>query len=68
MPEYAGYTGQKSIDWLSLAKGIKGDIDQGLKAREERKAADQKLFTDASKNLSSWEGTQDKSLNTVVLG
>lgn len=68
MPEYAGYTGQKSIDWLSLAKGIKGDIDQGLKAREERKAADQKLFTDASKNLSSWEGTQDKSFNTVVLG
>ena len=68
MPEYAGYTGQKSIDWLSLAKGIKGDIDQGLKAREERKTADQKLFTDASKNLSSWEGTQDKSFNTVVLG
>lgn len=68
MPEYAGYTGQKSIDWLSLAKGIKGDIDQGLKAREERKAADEKLFTDASKNLNSWESTQDKSFNTVVLG
>ena len=68
MLEYAGYTGQKSIDWLSLAKGIKGDIDQGLKAREERKAADEKLFTDASKNLNSWESTQDKSFNTVVLG
>ena len=68
MPEYAGYIPQKSIDWLSLAKGIKGDIDQGLKAREERKAADQKLFTDASKNLGSWEGTQNKSFNTVVLG
>ena len=68
MPEYAGYIPQKSIDWLSLAKGIKGDIDQGLKAREERKAADQKLLTDASKNISSWEGTQNKSFNTVVLG
>ena len=41
MAEYAGYIPGKSIDWLSLAKGVKADIDQGLKAREERKAADE---------------------------
>jgi hypothetical protein len=68
MPEYAGYQKRETIDWSSIGKEIGGAVDQGLKAREERKAADQKLFTDASKNLSSWEGTQDKSFNTVVLG
>ena len=68
MPEYAGYQSRKTIDWSSIGKEIGGAVDQGLKAREERKAADQKLFTDASKNLGSWEGTQNKSFNTVVLG
>lgn len=68
MPEYAGYQSRKTIDWSSIGKEIGGAVDQGLKAREERKAADQKLLTDASKNLGSWEGTQNKSFNTVVLG
>jgi hypothetical protein len=68
MPEYSGYQSRKTIDWSSIGKEIGGAVDQGLKAREERKAADQKLFTDASKNLGSWEGTQNKSFNTVVLG
>lgn len=68
MPEYAGYQSRKTVDWSSIGKEIGGAVDQGLKAREERKVADQKLFTDASKNLGSWEGTQNKSFNTVVLG
>jgi hypothetical protein len=67
MAEYAGYIPGKSIDWLSLAKGVKTDIDQGLKAREERKAADEKLVTDVSSKLRSWESTQNKSFNEVVL-
>lgn len=67
MPEYAGYIAQESIDWLSIGKEISKSVDQGLKAREERKAADQKLLTDAGKNLSSWETTQNKSFDTVVL-
>ena len=67
MPEYAGYKPVEAIDWLSLAKGVKTDIDQGLKAREERKAADEKLSTDVSSKLRSWESTQNKSFNEVVL-
>ena len=67
MPEYAGYRPVEAIDWLSLAKGVKTDIDQGLKAREERKAADQKLSTDVTSKLRSWESTQNKSFNEVVL-
>lgn len=67
MAEYAGYIPGKSIDWLSLAKRVKTDIDQGLKAREERKAADEKLVTDVSSKLRSWESTQNKSFNEVVL-
>ena len=68
MPEYAGYIPGESIDWLSLAKGVKADIDQGLKAREERKAADEKLVTDVTSRLKTWESTQNKSFNEVVLG
>ena len=67
MQEYAGYIPGRAIDFLSLAKGIKTDIDQGLKAREERKAADEKLVTDVSSKLRSWESTQNKSFNEVVL-
>jgi hypothetical protein len=63
MQEYAGYIPGKSIDWLSLAKGVKTDIDQGLKAREERKAADEKLFTDIGNRLNSWESTQSQPFN-----
>lgn len=68
MPEYAGYQKRESVDWLSLAKGVKVDIDQGLKAREERKAADEKLVTDVTSKLKTWESTQNKSFNEVVLG
>ena len=67
MPEYAGYQSRKTVDWNSIGKEISTTVDQGLKAREERKAADQKLLTDAGKNLSSWETTQNKSFDTVVL-
>ena len=67
MQEYAGYIPGRAIDFLSLAKGVKTDIDQGLKAREERKAADEKLVTDVSSKLRSWESTQNKSFNEVVL-
>lgn len=66
MPEYAGYRPIESVDWLSLAKGVKADIDQGLKAREERKAADEKLVTDVTSKLKEWESTQNKSFNEVV--
>jgi hypothetical protein len=68
MAEYAGYIPGQSIDWLSLAKGVKADIDQGLKAREERKAADQKLVTDVASKLKGWESTQNKAFNQVVFG
>jgi len=67
MLEYAGYQSRKTVDWNSIGKEISTTVDQGLKAREERKAADQKLLTDAGKNLSSWETTQNKSFDTVVL-
>lgn len=68
MAEYAGYIPGKSIDWLSLAKGVKTDIDQGLKVREEKKAEDQKLFTDVTTRLKQWESTQNKAFNEVVFG
>lgn len=68
MAEYAGYIPGQSIDWLSLAKGVKADIDQGLKAREEKKAADQKLVTDVTSKLKGWESTQNKAFNQVVFG
>lgn len=68
MAEYAGYIAGKSIDWLSLAKGVKTDIDQGLKIREEKKAADQKLVTDVTSKLKEWESTQNKAFNQVVFG
>ena len=67
MPEYAGYQSRKTVDWNSIGKEISTSVDQGLKAREERKAADQKLLTDAGKNLSSWESTQNKSFDNVIL-
>lgn len=68
MIEYAGYIPGKSIDWLSLAKGVKTDIDQGLKVREEKKAEDQKLVTDVTTRLKQWESTQNKAFNEVVFG
>lgn len=68
MPEYAGYQKRDTIDWSALGKEIGSAVDQGLRAREERKAADQKLFQDSSSKLNSWESTQNKSFNTVVLG
>ncbi len=68
MAEYAGYIPGQSIDWLSLAKGVKTDIDQGLKAREEKKAADQKLVTDVASKIKGWESTQNKAFNEVVFG
>jgi hypothetical protein len=67
MPEYSGYQSRKTVDWNSIGKEISTSVDQGLKAREERKAADQKLLTDAGKNLSSWESTQNKSFDNVIL-
>lgn len=63
MPEYAGYVPTESINWLSLAKGVKTDIDQGLKVREDKKAEDEKLFSDAKNKLSSWESTQSQPFN-----
>ena len=68
MLEYAGYQSRKTVDWNSIGKEISTTVDQGLKAREERKAADQKLLTDAGKNLNSWETTQNKSFDNVILG
>ena len=68
MPEYAGYQSSKTVDWASIGKEIGATVDQGLKAREERKAADQKLYTDSEKKLSTWEGTQNKSYDQVILG
>ncbi len=68
MPEYAGYQSRKTVDWASIGKEISTTVDQGLKAREERKAADQKLLTDSEKKLSAWEGTQNKSYDQVILG
>jgi hypothetical protein len=67
MLEYSGYQSRKTVDWNSIGKEISTSVDQGLKAREERKAADQKLLTDAGKNLSSWESTQNKSFDNVIL-
>jgi hypothetical protein len=68
MPEYAGYQSSKGVDWASIGKEIGATVDQGLKAREERKAADQKLLTDSEKKLGAWEGTQNKSYDQVILG
>ncbi len=68
MPEYSGYQNRKTVDWASIGKEISTTVDQGLKAREERKAADQKLLTDSEKKLSAWEGTQNKSYDQVILG
>lgn len=64
--EYAGYQSRKTVDWLSLAKGINEDVNQALKAREERKAADKKLSEDIRIKLGDWEKTEDKNFNQVM--
>lgn len=66
MPEYSKYIPSESIDWLSLAKDVKTDIDQGLRIREERKVADESLLTDATAKINEWQSTQSKPFNEVV--